>query len=87
MTLDLYNKSQRQLDKLVYVLSPTADENITHEVSAYFLIESCLDKTCLRGLRLDKTQTSLLGQGLHRLEKYLNLEGFLEMSLKIKHAL
>ena len=28
-----------------------------------------------------------LNQGLHRLEKYLNLEGFLEKSLKIKFAL
>ena len=28
-----------------------------------------------------------LFQGLHRLEKYLNLEGFLEKSLKIKSAL
>ena len=27
------------------------------------------------------------GQGSHRLEKYLNLEGFLENSLKIKFAL
>ena len=26
-------------------------------------------------------------QGLHRLEKYLNLEGFLEKSLKIKSAM
>ena len=26
-------------------------------------------------------------QGLHRLEKYLNLEGFLEKALKIKYAL
>ena len=26
-------------------------------------------------------------QGLHRLEKYLNLEGFLEKSVKIKSAL
>ena len=26
-------------------------------------------------------------QGLHRLEKYLNIEGFLEKSLKIKSAL
>ena len=26
-------------------------------------------------------------QGLHRLEKYLNLEGFLKESLKIKSAL
>ena len=26
-------------------------------------------------------------QGLHRFEKYLNLEGFLEESLKIKSAL
>ena len=26
-------------------------------------------------------------QGSHRLEKYLNLEGFLEMSLKIEYAL
>ena len=28
----------------------------------------------------------LLFQGSHRLEKYLNLEGFLEKSLKIKSA-
>ena len=28
-----------------------------------------------------------INQGLHRLEKYLNLEGFLEKSLKIKYAL
>ena len=28
-----------------------------------------------------------LEQGLHRLEKYVNLEGFLEKSLKIKSAL
>ena len=28
-----------------------------------------------------------LTQGSHRLEKYLNLEGFLENSLKIKYAL
>ena len=27
------------------------------------------------------------GQGSHRLEKYLNLEGFLEKSLKIKSVL
>ena len=27
------------------------------------------------------------GHGLHRLEKYLNLEGFLEKSLKNKYAL
>ena len=26
-------------------------------------------------------------QGLHRLEKYLNLEGFIEKSLKIKYAM
>ena len=29
----------------------------------------------------------LYTQGSHRLEKYLNLEGFLEKSLKIKYAL
>ena len=29
----------------------------------------------------------MLPQGLHRLEKYLNLNGFLEKSLKIKSAL
>ena len=28
-----------------------------------------------------------MDQGSHRLEKYLNLEGFLEKSLKIKYAL
>ena len=27
------------------------------------------------------------GQGLHRLEKYLNIEGFFEKYLKIKYAL
>ena len=32
-------------------------------------------------------ELSLLIQGWHRLEKYLNLEGFLEKSLKIKSAL
>ena len=32
-------------------------------------------------------QMVLLHQGMHRLEKYLNLEGFLEKSLKIKSAL
>ena len=31
--------------------------------------------------------TFYLSQGWHRLEKYLNLEGFLEKSLKIKYAL
>ena len=31
--------------------------------------------------------TLLIAQGLHRLEKYLNLEGFHEKSLKIKSAL
>ena len=29
----------------------------------------------------------MITQGMHRLEKYLNLEGFLEKSLKIKSAL
>ena len=28
-----------------------------------------------------------ISQGSHRLEKYLNLEGFLERSLKIKYVL
>ena len=31
--------------------------------------------------------TALCPQGLHRLEKYLNLKGFLEKSFKIKSAL
>ena len=30
---------------------------------------------------------SSIKQGLHRLEKYMNLEGFLEKSMKIKYAL
>ena len=34
-----------------------------------------------------KEQILLGAQGSHRLEKYLNLEGFLEKSLKIKDAL
>ena len=37
-------------------------------------------------LQLDQTRNVLM-QGSHRLEKYLNLEGFLEKSLKIKSAL
>ena len=31
--------------------------------------------------------SELLRQGLHRLEKYMNLEGFLEKSLKIEYVL
>ena len=40
-------------------------------------------------IRLDKTSSLIWvqTQGSHRLEKYLNLEGFLEKSLKIKSAL
>ena len=34
-----------------------------------------------------KILSEILSQGSHRLEKYLNLEGFLEKSLKIKYAL
>ena len=34
-----------------------------------------------------KQRVIFLYQGLHMLEKYLNLEGFLEKSLKIKNAL
>ena len=36
---------------------------------------------------LDFIYLLTLKQGLHRLEKYLNLEGFLEKSMKIKPAL
>ena len=35
----------------------------------------------------EKEIHALLDQGLHKLEKYLNLEGFLEKSLKMKYAL
>ena len=38
-------------------------------------------------MSLSKTLYPQAGQGSHRLEKYLNLEGFLEKSLKIKSAL
>ena len=31
--------------------------------------------------------SAIMSQGSHKLEKYLNLEGFLEKSLKIKYAL
>ena len=34
-----------------------------------------------------RSNKTMLNQGLHRLEKYLNLEGFLEKPLKIKSAL
>ena len=36
---------------------------------------------------LHELSTQKLLQGSHRLEEYLNLEGFLEKSLKIKSAL
>ena len=36
---------------------------------------------------LRRSTTTVVVQGEHRLEKYLNLEGFLEQSLKIKSAL
>ena len=38
-------------------------------------------------VHLLRPKTHLGMQGSHRLEKYLNLEGFLEKSLKIKSAL
>ena len=39
-------------------------------------------------MRCFRVETGLKsGQGLHRLEQYLNLEGFFEKSLKIKSAL
>ena len=43
-------------------------------------------KPVFRGFQPGKTQTRLL-QGLHRLEKYLNIHDCLEKSLKIKFAL
>ena len=36
---------------------------------------------------VSNVDTRLFLQGSYRLEKYLNLEGFLEKSLKIKYAL
>ena len=42
--------------------------------------------SCEGGIKKIHTENHLL-QGLHRLEKYLNLEGFLEKSLEIKTAL
>ena len=38
-------------------------------------------------LESSDSDIQFLIQGSHRLEKYLNLEGFLEKSLKIKSAL
>ena len=38
-------------------------------------------------LEINNMNISLITQGTHRLEKYLNLEGFLEKSMKIKDAL
>ena len=35
---------------------------------------------------INSDKVNVLKQGSHRLEKYLNLEGFLERSLKIKYA-
>ena len=54
------------------------------------MIRYCSHKLCIAVLRLLtlKAQTySNVVQGLHRLEKYLNLEGFLANFLKIKSAL
>ena len=50
-------------------------------MSIGFLITSCLS---LENSNVDWLPYS---QGSHRLEKYMNLEGFLEKSLKIKSAL
>ena len=36
---------------------------------------------------VEKYNEQCIRQGSHRLEKYLNLEGFLEKSLKIRYAL
>ena len=44
-------------------------------------------QTCIgTGIFLFYNMMLALGQGLNRLEKYLNLEGFLEKSLKVKFA-
>ena len=41
----------------------------------------------LKSICLPGPMCVIVYQGSHRLEKYLNLEGFLEKSLKIKSAL
>ena len=38
-------------------------------------------------MRVEKKFYILRPQGSHRLEKYLNFEGFLEKSLKVKYTL
>ena len=73
----------KDMDYLVIDTPPgTSDEHIT-------VVES-LKRYNPDGAILVTTpqvMSSCLLQGFHRLEKYLNLEGFLEKSLKIKSAL
>ena len=44
-------------------------------------------RNSMHTVSVNKTHPKHVHQGSHRLENYLNLEGFLEMSLKIKSAL
>ena len=53
--------------------------------NAIFLSLLKMFNGCVNVLTFAKKELCL--QGSHRLEKYLNLEGFLEKSMKIKSAL
>ena len=59
--------------------------NITY----FFVIRCFCSQYALEELtiRVSNSLPDALSQGSHRLEKYLNLEGFLEKSLKIKSTL
>ena len=75
-TLPDYPKSQEQLKKFIDILR---EDKRLKVYMAYLVSCEC---TCKRA-----NDTVVSTQGSHRLEKYLNFEGFLEKSLKIKSAL
>ena len=56
---------------------------------ASFILFRCQNQKVGSGQQMHEIlpNMSRVNQGSHRLEKYLNLEGFLEKSLKIKSAL
>ena len=55
------------------------------EKSRFWKLISRQQKTCRQGVK--NYFCPFITQGSHRLEKYLNLDGFLEKALKIKSAL
>ena len=68
----MVDENRDVLQSLLLFLSDIAQYASEHQVSIFKQLPTIYD-SCL--------------QGSHTLEKYLNLEGFLEKSLKIKYAL